>query len=47
MKQIIDIQLRGLVKRLEERKIHVELTDARQGAARRARATIRPTARGR
>ena len=28
MKQIIDIQLRGLVKRLEERKIHVELTDA-------------------
>ena len=28
MKQIIDIQLRGLLKRLEERKIHVELTDA-------------------
>ena len=28
MKQIIDIQLAGLVKRLEERKIHVELTDA-------------------
>ncbi len=27
MKQIIDIQLRGLMKRLEERKIHVELTD--------------------
>jgi ATP-dependent Clp protease ATP-binding subunit ClpB len=28
MKQIIDIQLAGLIKRLEERKIHVELTDA-------------------
>jgi ATP-dependent Clp protease ATP-binding subunit ClpB len=28
MKKIIDIQLRGLVKRLEERKIHVDLTDA-------------------
>ena len=28
MKRIIDIQLAGLVKRLEERKIHVELTDA-------------------
>jgi ATP-dependent Clp protease ATP-binding subunit ClpB len=28
MKQIIDIQLAGLVKRLEERKIHVELSDA-------------------
>jgi ATP-dependent Clp protease ATP-binding subunit ClpB len=28
MKRIIDIQLSGLVKRLEERKIHVELTDA-------------------
>jgi ATP-dependent Clp protease ATP-binding subunit ClpB len=28
MKQIIDIQLRGLMKRLEDRKIHVELTDA-------------------
>ena len=27
-KQIIDIQIRGLVKRLDERKIHVELTDA-------------------
>jgi ATP-dependent Clp protease ATP-binding subunit ClpB len=27
MKQIIDIQLRGLMKRLEDRKIHVELTD--------------------
>jgi ATP-dependent Clp protease ATP-binding subunit ClpB len=27
MKQIIDIQLRGLVKRLEDRKIRVELTD--------------------
>jgi ATP-dependent Clp protease ATP-binding subunit ClpB len=28
MKRIIDIQLAGLVKRLEERKIHVQLTDA-------------------
>jgi ATP-dependent Clp protease ATP-binding subunit ClpB len=28
MKQIIDIQVRGLLKRLEDRKIHVELTDA-------------------
>ena len=27
MRQIIDIQLRGLVKRLEDRKIHVELTE--------------------
>src|SRR5262249_40003237 len=28
LKRIVDIQLAGLVKRLEERKIHVELTDA-------------------
>jgi ATP-dependent Clp protease ATP-binding subunit ClpB len=28
LKQIIDIQVRGLVKRLEERKIHVQLTEA-------------------
>jgi ATP-dependent Clp protease ATP-binding subunit ClpB len=28
MKKIIDIQIRGLLKRLEDRKIHVELTDA-------------------
>jgi ATP-dependent Clp protease ATP-binding subunit ClpB len=28
MKAIVDIQVRGLLKRLEERKIHVELTDA-------------------
>jgi ATP-dependent Clp protease ATP-binding subunit ClpB len=28
MKKIIDIQVAGLVKRLEERKIHVVLTDA-------------------
>ncbi len=28
MKQIIDIQLQGLLKRLEDRKIHVELSDA-------------------
>ena len=27
MRDIIDIQLRGLMKRLEDRKIHVELTD--------------------
>jgi ATP-dependent Clp protease ATP-binding subunit ClpB len=27
MKRIIDIQLRGLIKRLEDRKIHVELTE--------------------
>jgi len=28
MKKIMDIQIRGLLKRLEERKIHVELSDA-------------------
>src|SRR6185312_115386 len=28
MKKIIEIQITGLVKRLEERKIHVQLTDA-------------------
>jgi ATP-dependent Clp protease ATP-binding subunit ClpB len=28
LKQIVDIQLAGLVKRLEERKIHVQLTDS-------------------
>ena len=28
MKKIIDIQIAGLMKRLEERKIHVQLTDA-------------------
>ncbi|HEY3381537.1 MAG TPA: ATP-dependent chaperone ClpB [Vicinamibacterales bacterium] len=28
LRQIVDIQLRGLMKRLEERKIHVELSDA-------------------
>jgi ATP-dependent Clp protease ATP-binding subunit ClpB len=27
LKRIIDIQIAGLVKRLEERKIHVQLTD--------------------
>ncbi len=32
MKQIIDIQLRGLMRRLEERKIHVVLTDAAKDA---------------
>jgi ATP-dependent Clp protease ATP-binding subunit ClpB len=31
MKEIVDIQIRGLLKRLEERKIHVELTDAARG----------------
>jgi ATP-dependent Clp protease ATP-binding subunit ClpB len=28
MKTIVDIQIRGLLKRLEDRKIHVELSDA-------------------
>jgi ATP-dependent Clp protease ATP-binding subunit ClpB len=28
LKQIVDIQISGLVKRLEERKIHMQLTDA-------------------
>ena len=32
MKQIIDIQVAGLMKRLEERKIHVQLTDAAKEA---------------
>ena len=32
MKQIIDIQLRGLMRRLEERKIFVQLTDAAKEA---------------
>jgi ATP-dependent Clp protease ATP-binding subunit ClpB len=31
LKQIVDIQIRGLLKRLEERKIHVELTDPARG----------------
>jgi ATP-dependent Clp protease ATP-binding subunit ClpB len=31
MKQIVDIQVRGLLKRLEDRKIHVELTDSAKG----------------
>jgi ATP-dependent Clp protease ATP-binding subunit ClpB len=31
MKEIIEIQLRGLLKRLESRKINVELTDAARG----------------
>src|SRR5262249_567569 len=31
MLQIIEIQIRGLLGRLEERKIHVELTDAAKG----------------
>jgi ATP-dependent Clp protease ATP-binding subunit ClpB len=31
MKAIVDIQVRGLLKRLEDRKIHVELTDAAKG----------------
>jgi ATP-dependent Clp protease ATP-binding subunit ClpB len=32
MKAIVDIQIRGLLRRLEERKIHVELTDAAREA---------------
>jgi ATP-dependent Clp protease ATP-binding subunit ClpB len=32
MTEIIDIQVRGLLKRLEERKIHVELSDAAKAA---------------
>jgi ATP-dependent Clp protease ATP-binding subunit ClpB len=28
MKKIVDIQVRGLLKRLEDRKIHVDLTSA-------------------
>jgi ATP-dependent Clp protease ATP-binding subunit ClpB len=32
MKKIIDIQLRGLMRRLEERKIFVQLTDAAKEA---------------
>ena len=32
MKKIIDIQIGGLMKRLEERKIHVHLTDAAKEA---------------
>jgi ATP-dependent Clp protease ATP-binding subunit ClpB len=28
MRQIIDIQLRGLMKRLEDRKIHVDLSES-------------------
>jgi ATP-dependent Clp protease ATP-binding subunit ClpB len=31
LKQIVDIQIHGLLKRLEERKIHVELTDTARG----------------
>jgi ATP-dependent Clp protease ATP-binding subunit ClpB len=31
MKEIIDIQVHSLLKRLEDRKIHVELTDAAKG----------------
>jgi ATP-dependent Clp protease ATP-binding subunit ClpB len=31
MKAIVDIQIRGLLKRLEDRKIHVELTEAAKG----------------
>ena len=32
MKLIVDIQIRGLLKRLEERKIHVDLTDEARSA---------------
>ncbi len=31
MKAIVDIQIRGLLKRLEDRKIHVELSEAARG----------------
>jgi len=31
LKRIVEIQIRGLLKRLEERKIHVELTDTARG----------------
>ena len=31
LKRIVDIQIQGLLKRLEERKIHVELTDTARG----------------
>jgi ATP-dependent Clp protease ATP-binding subunit ClpB len=31
LKRIVEIQIRGLLKRLEDRKIHVELTDAARG----------------
>jgi len=31
MTKIVDIQIRGLLKRLEERKIHVELTQSAKG----------------
>ena len=37
MKQIIDIQLRGLMKRLADRKIRVELTERGQGIPRAGR----------
>ena len=43
MKQIIDIQIRGLLKRLEERKIHVELT--RRGAGIPRGGGLRPDVR--
>ena len=46
MKAIVDIQVRGLLKRLEERKIHVELTDAAKDCS-SPRVTIRCTAPGR
>ena len=44
--QIIDIQLRGLLRRLEDRKIHVDLTDA-PSRCWWTRGTTRRTARGR
>ena len=43
MRPIIDIQLRGLVKRLEDRKIRVELTEPREGPA--DRGGLRPDVR--
>ena len=44
MRQIIDVQLRGLMKRLEDRKIHVERVRPRQGPVDRRR--VRPDLRG-
>ena len=46
MRSIIDIQLRGLMKRLEDRKIRVELTDRAKDCS-SPRATTRSTARAR
>ena len=47
LKRIIDIQLAGVVKRLEERKIHVVAHGCREGTCWCTRDTIQATARGR